>query len=157
MPVCGGVEAYKERSFCVKYRSQGVQTLFYESTPSASEFLGNMISRGITEDSGNPRANFPNASKERNLRNISRHSRVLFKCIPGTQVLWRVAPSYRLDPLRTDRAARQVDKYVLNSRIVPSGPSQKMSVSCHKAHHKLRAEYHRKRRLHVQIDLQDAY
>ena len=35
MPVCGGVEAYNERSLHVKYRSQGVQTSFYESTPSA--------------------------------------------------------------------------------------------------------------------------
>ena len=74
MPVCGGMEAYNERSFCVKYRSQGVQTSFYESTPSASDSLGNSISQKVTEDSANARANFPNASEERNLRNISRHS-----------------------------------------------------------------------------------
>ena len=30
--VYGGVEVYNERSFCVKYRSQVVQTSFYEST-----------------------------------------------------------------------------------------------------------------------------
>ena len=31
--VSGGVEAYNEWSLCLKYRSQGVQTSFYESTP----------------------------------------------------------------------------------------------------------------------------
>ena len=56
--------------------------------------LGNTISRRVTEDSVNARANFP---KERNLRDISRHSRVLFERIPGTQGIWRVAPSYRLN------------------------------------------------------------
>ena len=74
VPVCLGMEAYNERSFCVKYRSQGVQTSFYESTPSASDSLGNSISQKVTEDSANARANFPNASEERNLRNISRNS-----------------------------------------------------------------------------------
>ena len=39
---------------------------------------------------------FPNASEERSLRNISRHSRVLFERIPGTQGIRRVASSYRL-------------------------------------------------------------
>ena len=74
--VYGGEEVYNERSFCVKYRSQGVQTSFYESTPSASDFLGNTIPPGDIEDPGNVRAHFPNASEEHNLRNISRHSRV---------------------------------------------------------------------------------
>ena len=96
MPVCGWVEAYNERSLCVKYCSQGVQTSFYESTPSASDSLGNTIPQRVTEDSGNARANIPNASEERNLRNISRHARVLFKRIPGMQGIWRVASSYRL-------------------------------------------------------------
>ena len=44
--VYGGVEVYNEKSFCVKYRSQGIQTSFYESTPSASGSLGNMIPPG---------------------------------------------------------------------------------------------------------------
>ena len=57
----GGVEVYNERSFCVKYRSQGVQTSFYESTPSASDSLGNTIPPGDIEDPGNARADFPNA------------------------------------------------------------------------------------------------
>ena len=82
--VYGGVEVYTERSFCVKYRSQGVETSFYESTPSASDSLGNKIPPGYIEDPGNARADFPNASEERNLRNISRHSRVLFESIHGT-------------------------------------------------------------------------
>ena len=77
--VYGGVEVYKERSFCVKYRSQGVQTSFYKSAPSALDSLGNRIPPGDTEDPGNVRADFPNASEERNLRNISIHSRVLFE------------------------------------------------------------------------------
>ena len=34
---CGGVEVCNEPSLCVKYRSQGVQTLFNESTPSAQD------------------------------------------------------------------------------------------------------------------------
>ena len=87
--VYGGVEL----SFCVKYRSQGVQTSFYESTPSASDYLGNAIPPGDIEVPGNARADFPNASQEHNLRNISRHSRVLFEPIHGTQGIWRVASS----------------------------------------------------------------
>ena len=40
--------------------------------------IRNTIPPGDIEDPGNARADFPNASEERNLRNISRHSRVLF-------------------------------------------------------------------------------
>ena len=74
MPFCGGVEAYNKRSLLVKYRSQGVQTSFYESTPSAQDPLGGSDSQGLIEDSGNARANIPIASKEHNLRDNSRHS-----------------------------------------------------------------------------------
>ena len=66
--VYGRVEVYNERSLCVKYHSQGVQTSFYETTPSASDSLGNTIPPGDIEDPGNARADFPNASEERNLR-----------------------------------------------------------------------------------------
>ena len=97
--VYGGVEVYNERSFCVKYRSQRVQTSFYESTPSASGSLGNTIPPGDIEDPGNARADFPNASEERNLRNISRHSRVLFERILGTQGIWRGHPVIDLKQL----------------------------------------------------------
>ena len=114
---------YNERSFCVKFRSQGVQTSFYESTPSASDSLGNMIPPGDIEDPGNARADFPNASEERNLRNISRHSRVLFERIHGTQGIWRVASSYRLKTTEP--------------------PHRRSSLS--HAHHKLSAEYRQKK------------
>ena len=108
--VCGGVEAYNE------------------STPSASDSLGNTIPPGDIEDPGNARADFPNASEERNLRYISRHSRVLFEHIPGTQGIWRVAFSYRLKTTET---------------------THRRSSLSH-AHHKLSAEYRLKRRLCVQ-------
>ena len=85
--------------FCVKYRSQGVQTSFYESAPPASDSLGNTIPPGDTEDPGNVRADFPNASEECNLRNISRYSRVLFECIHGMQGIWRWCPVIDLKQL----------------------------------------------------------
>ena len=128
VPVCGGVETYNERSFCVKYRSQGVQTSFYETTPSAADSLGDTNPQGDTEDPGNARANLPNASKERNLRNISRHSRVLFERINGTQGIWSVASSYGFKTTEP--------------------PHWRSSLS--HAHYKLSAEYRRKRRLRVQ-------
>ena len=134
--VYGGVEVYNEQSFCVKYRSQGVQTSFYESTPSASDSLGNTIPPGDIEDPGNARADFPNASEERNLRNISRHFRILFERIHGTQGIWRVASSYRLKTTKP--------------------PHRRSSLS--HAHHKLSAEYCRKKGDYMlKIDLQDAY
>ena len=125
MPFCGGVEAYNERSLRVKYCSQEVQTSFYESNPSAEDPLGSIICQGLTEDSGNARANIPYASKERNLRDISR---VLLERIPGTQGFWRVESSDRLKT--TER------------------PHRRSSLS--HAHHKFSAEYHRKRRLCIQ-------
>ena len=82
-----------------------------------------MIPPGDIEDPGNARADFPNASEERNLRNISRHSRVLFERIHGTQGIWRVASSYRLKTTEP--------------------PHQRSSLS--HAHHKLSAEYRRKK------------
>ena len=65
------------------------------------------------------RVNISNASEERNLRNISRHSRVPFEYIPCTQGFWRVGSSYRLKTTEPP-------------------------------HHKLSAEYRRKRRLRIQ-------
>ena len=121
-----GVEAYNERSLCVKHCNQGVQTSFYESTPSAPDPLENSIPQRVTEDSGNARANFPNLSKERNLRDISRYSRVLLECISGSQGVWRVASSYILKTTE---------------------PPQRHSSLSH-AHHKLSVEY--RRRLRVQ-------
>ena len=95
---------------------------------STSDSLGNTISRRVTEDSGNARANFPNPSEERNLRNISRHSRVLLKRIPGMQGVWRVASIYRLKTTE---------------------PPHHRSTLWH-THNKLSAEYRRKRRLCIQ-------
>ena len=95
MPVCGGVEAYNERSLCVKYRSQGVQTSFYESTLLPKVPWENKICQGPTEDPGNVKANIPDASKERIHRDTSRYSRVLFEHIPGTRSVWKVASSNR--------------------------------------------------------------
>ena len=63
MPVLAGVKAYNERSLLVKYHSQWIQTWFYESTPFAQGPLGDTTSQGFTEDSGNARADIPNASK----------------------------------------------------------------------------------------------
>ena len=125
---------YNERFFCVKYRSQGVQTSFYESTPSASDSLANTIPPADIEDPGNARADFPNASEEHNLRNISRHSRVLFKRIRGMKGFWMVASSYRLKTTE---------------------PPHRHSSLSH-AHHKLSAEYHRKKGDYAfKIDVQD--
>ena len=87
-----------------------------------------MIPPRDTEDSGNARANFTNASEERNLRNISRYSRVLLKLIPGMQGIWRVASSYRLETTEP--------------------PHWRSSLLY--AHYKLSADFCRKRRLHVQ-------
>ena len=64
---CGGVETYYERSLCTKYRSQGVQTSFYESTPSTpSNSLGDQISSGSRRNFGHAGTNHPHAPKERN-------------------------------------------------------------------------------------------
>ena len=99
----------KNDPYMLLYRSQGVQTLFYESTPSPQGSLRNnttnvknmhphrdsKISQGPTEDPGNVRANIPDASKEHDHRYTSGHYRVLFECIPGAHSIWRVASSIR--------------------------------------------------------------
>ena len=104
-------------------------------TPSAADSLGDTIPPGDTQDPGNARANLPNASNERNLRNISRHSRVLFQRIPGTQSIWRVASSYRFKTTE---------------------PPHRHSSLSH-AHYKLSVEYRRKRRLRIQDRSAGAY
>ena len=119
MPVCGGMEACYKRSLCVKYRSQGIQTRLY-FTPSASDSLGNMIPKGLQKIQGVQEQLSLMLQKNDNLGNISRHSRVLFKLIPGKQGVWTVASSYRLK--------------------TPE-PPHKHSSLLH-AHHKLSAEYH---------------
>ena len=125
MPFCGGVEAYNERSLCVKYRSQEVQTSFHESTPSPQDPLGGTNSQGLTEDSGNARANIPDTSKERNLRYICRHSGFY-----SNVFLVRKASGEWCPVLKTTEQ-----------------PHRRSSLS--HAHHKFSAEYRRKRRLSV--------
>ena len=94
MPVCGGVEPYNEQSLRCKYCSQGVQTSSYEP---AQDPMGNKISPGAQEDSGNARANTPDASKEHDNRGTFGFSRILFKRFPGTQNIRRVASSNRFE------------------------------------------------------------
>ena len=93
--LCGGVETYYERSLRSKYRSQGVQTSFYESTPSPTNSLGDQISIGSTGNFGHAGTNFPYASKERDNRGASRLTRVLLERIPGKKSFRRVVSSYR--------------------------------------------------------------
>ena len=89
------METYYERSLRSKYRSQGVQTSFYESTPSPTNSLGDQVFPGPTRDFGHAGTNLPYAPKERNNRGATRFSRFLFKRIPGTEIYRRVASSYR--------------------------------------------------------------
>ena len=86
---------YNERSIRIKYRSQGVQTSFYESTTSPSNPLGDQISPGLRGNSRHAGTNHPHASKERDNRGASEFPRVLLERIPGTKSFSRVASSYR--------------------------------------------------------------
>ena len=89
------METYYERSLRSKYRSKGVQTSFYESTPSPTNSLGDQISSGSTRSLGQAGANLPYAPKERHSRGASRFCRFLFKRIPGTEIFRRVGAGYR--------------------------------------------------------------
>ena len=86
---------YYKRSLRSKFRSHGVQTSFYESTPSPTNSLGDQISSGSTRSFGHAGTNYPYAPKERHSRGASRFSRFLFKRIPGTEIYRRVVSSYR--------------------------------------------------------------
>ena len=67
------VEGWKrERSLCVKYRGQGVQTSFYESTPSTRDPLGDKIPPGARGNSSHAGKDIPYASEERYNRGASR-------------------------------------------------------------------------------------
>ena len=93
--LCGGVETYNERSLRSKYRSQGVQTSFYESTPSPTNSLGDQVSSGPTRNFGHTGTNLHHAPKERDNAGASRFPRLLFKRIPGTEVYRRLESSHR--------------------------------------------------------------
>ena len=85
------METYNERSLRIKYRSQGVQTSFYESTPSPLNSLGDQISPGSRRNSRHAGTNHSHASKERDNRRASEFTRVLLKHIPGSKSFRRVA------------------------------------------------------------------
>ena len=89
------METYHERSLHSKYRSQGVQTSFYESTPSPTNSLGDQISTGSSRNLGHAGTNFPYAPKEGDNGGASRLTRVLLERIPGKKRFRRVASSYR--------------------------------------------------------------
>ena len=89
------METYNERSLCLKYRSQGVQTSFYESTPFTPNPLGDQIPPGARGNSRHAGTDHPHASEKRNNRGASEFPRILLKRIPGTQSFRRVASSYR--------------------------------------------------------------
>ena len=88
------METYNEPSLCTKYRSQGVQSSFYESTPSPSNSLGDQISPGSRRIFGHAGTNHPHAPKERDNIGASEFTRVLFERIPGTKSFRRVVSSY---------------------------------------------------------------
>ena len=128
-PVCGGVKAYYERSLHIKYGyRQGVQTSFYESTPSTEDPMGNTISPGAPRSTGNARANIPDTLEECDNRGASGFSRILFKCFPGAQSIRRVESSNRLKTTERSHFCTSL-LYVRN---------------------KLSSEYCKKSRLHVQ-------
>ena len=89
------METYYERSLHSKYRSQGVQTSFYESTPSPTNSLGDKISTGSKRSFGHAGTNHPYAPKERDNGSASRLTRVLLERIPGKKGFRRVPSSHR--------------------------------------------------------------
>ena len=86
------VAAYLHNKRCLRIVAKGYR-LRYTSPPLL--LLDPWEIRSPKADSRNARTNIPNASKEYNLRNTSGYSRILFKCVPGTQGFWRVASSNR--------------------------------------------------------------
>ena len=89
------METYFERSLRSKYRIQGVQTSFYESTPSPTISLGDKISTGSTRSFGHAGTNHPYAPKERDNGSASRLTRVLLERFPGKKGFRRVTSSHR--------------------------------------------------------------
>ena len=126
--LCGGVETYYERSLRSKYRSQGVQTSFYESTPSPTNSLGDKISTGSKRNFGHAGTDHPYAPKERDNGSTSRLTRVLLERIPGKKGFRRVASGHR-------------SKESERTHSRPSFPY---------VHDKLCSKLRRKRRLRVQ-------
>ena len=117
--VCAGVELYNERSLCVKYHSQGVQTSFYEST-STQDPVGNNISPGARRNSGHAGTNIPNAPAECDNGGASKFPRILLKRVPGTQVFRRVASSNRFKKSERSHFCTSLSyvHYKLSSEII---------------------------------------
>ena len=107
------------RSIRVTRRNEGVLPPQSQSSTTlsvyASDSLGHTIPPGDIEDPGNARTDFPNASEEHNLRNISRHSRVLFERIHGMQGIWRVASSIDLKQLNHHIDAPHIRMHTISS------------------------------------------
>ena len=122
------METYYERSLRSKYRSQRVQTSFYESTPSPTNSLGDKISTGSKRNFGHAGTDHPYAPKERDNGSASRLTRVLLERIPGKKGFRRVASSHR-------------SKESKRTHSRPSFPY---------VHDKLCSKLRRKRRLRVQ-------
>ena len=118
------METYKERSLHIKYHSQGVQTSFYESTPSKSNPLGDQVSPGARGNSRHAGTNHPHASKERDNRGASKLPRILLKRLPGTKSFRRVASSSKLHSKRRLRVQNRSAGCVLSHTY----PSQQQKV-----------------------------
>ena len=116
------METYNEQSLRLKYHSQGVQTSFYESTPSSPN------PPGARANSWHAGTNHPHASEECNNIGASEFPRILLKRIPGTQTFRRIASSYRFKKSECPHSCTSFP-YV---------------------HYKLSSEFHSKRRLRVQ-------
>ena len=86
---------YYEQSLCTKYHSQGVQTSFYESTPSPSISLGDQISPGPTRNFGHAGTNHLMLQKNAITEVPPNSPGFRFERIPGTKSFRRVASSYR--------------------------------------------------------------
>ena len=96
------METYYERSLHSKYRSQGVKTSFYESTPSPTNSLGDQISSGSTRNLGHAGTNFPYAPKECDHGGAPKLTRVLLERIPGKESYRGMASSHR--PKESERS-----------------------------------------------------
>ena len=132
--ICGVVETYNKRYLCVKYRNQGVQTSFYESTPSTRFPVGDTVPTGTRREiQGMREQDIPNAPEERDNRGASRFPRILLKRIPGTQSFRRMASSHTLKRNERSQLRTSVSFFL----------------------YKLSSEYRLKRWFN--IDLQDAY
>ena len=88
--------------------------MFYESTPSTQDPMEISSSQGPDEVQGTE-AGVPDASTERDHEGTSEFSRVLLKCIPGTQSVGRVASSERSKRLNSHIFAPHIRMFAISS------------------------------------------